>query len=1290
MPPASDACVEVTQGGMAVLATASVKLLGQKESMRVLCDGGAQANLISERVAKKLRLQSTGRTVRVRGWCAELAEECSREVRLTLVLNDGSQLAIACLVVAKLELDLPNEQLIVEVPQQCKGKLADPEFQSPGPVTMVVGAGLLALVTESQNIRHKGYLFQSTRLGWLVSGGSGLMKAESGGAHISLAQGLDLEQIVNRFWELEEFPKSRVRSKDEEECERIFKQSVQRDSTGRYIVRIPTRPQLEVMGSSKEAAWQRFLALKRRFERDPEYQRKYQDEMNSLLAAGYMLEVSRPAVAPVYHLPHHAVCGKWRVVYDASCKATGGLSLNECQYVGERLQDDLFQLLLRFRTWAVAITADIRKMYLQVKIPEDQYDLQRIFWQEEGRPVQEYWLTRVTFGMSSAPFCAVRAMQQCARDHSEQYPIGAKAVVRDFYVDDCLTGADSVQEAVEMTKQLGELLQRGGFELRRWCSNERAVTIAHEGEKDFAESMEGSVLGLRWLNASDMLAFKWRGRKEQIEPTKRGMLRDLAQIFDPLGLLGPATMRGKVAIRRLHVAKFAWDVQLPHDIVEEWKSWREALMSLQALQIPRLVNHRNIVAIHGFADASEVAYGAVVYAAMKQDNGQEAMVLLASRSRLAPLKGLTIPRLELCAAVVLARLVAVLVGAIDKLDVPIYLWTDSMITLHWIGREAGWKTFVHNRVQKIRDLSEHWQWGHVRSACNPADLLSRGVEPGTLVDQELWWSGPSAGDLQTETSQLSADEQQQAEAERKKEEVVMALASGVGDAPFEAALQRSSNLGRLIRAMCWIRRFARNCRSKAPRQTFATKDDMWNFLKTVTFDEAEERAALMDWCRIVQHRSFAAEIKAIKGEVPLPRGSPLLRLTPFLDTDGVLRILGRLESAPGNFERKHQVLLPGSSRLSKLIVWHVHKQTLHGGTQVMAAQLREWAWITRLRDVCRATTGSCVKCIRQAAKPVEQRMGHLPEERVVPGRPFEVSGVDYAGPFEVKPDLVRSRVRLKKWVAVFVCFKTKAVHLELVSDLSSRAFMRAFMRFTSIRGPCKELWSDNAKTFEGADSELQEMAKSWEESSWQGECNGMRVRWRFIAPRAPHQGGLWEAAVRSMKFHLYRVIGKQILNTEEWQTLLAQISAVLNSRPLMPISEDVEDLEYLTPQHLLTGGNAAMPVGHRLAEEPEALRNRYHLLQALLQGFWRRWQAEYVQSLQVRQKWTQQRRNIQVGDLVLLVEDDLAPSFWRTGRVQKVLPGPDGLVRNVRLKVVGAKKPWIRCVQKLVLLVGRS
>lgn len=345
-------------------------------------------------------------------------------------------------------------------------------------------------------------------------------------------------------------------------------------------------------------------------------------------------------------------------------------------------------------------------------------------------------------------------------------------------------------------------------------------------------------------------------------------------------------------------------------------------------------------------------------------------------------------------------------------------------------------------------------------------------------------------------------------------------------------LEDTSSLEKLMIRTCWVQLYFRNLRRLAverrmpeghdeqrsasragdriQRTPLLRKEEILDLAKGRQFAHGERELALKYWFKTEQRAWYSQEIKALEQEKALSVNSRLTGLTPFLDGEGLLRVRGRLDKAELSFDQKHPFLLPDGSRLAKLIVEGTHKATLHGGYQIMAVQIRERFWITRLKQLCRTVVSKCVRCTRYEERTVEQLMGSLPEARVTESKVFERTGVDYAGPFEIKPDLTRSKVRLKKYVAVFVCMSSKAVHLELVEDLTTQAFIRAFIRFAATQGKeCKELWSDNGTTFVGAAKELGRMLKSWSQPGTveNEKLMAMAVKWNFITPRAPHQGG---------------------------------------------------------------------------------------------------------------------------------------------------------------------------------------
>ncbi|XP_067129092.1 uncharacterized protein [Centruroides vittatus] len=349
-------------------------------------------------------------------------------------------------------------------------------------------------------------------------------------------------------------------------------------------------------------------------------------------------------------------------------------------------------------------------------------------------------------------------------------------------------------------------------------------------------------------------------------------------------------------------------------------------------------------------------------------------------------------------------------------------------------------------------------------------------------------------------------------------------------------------------------------------------------------------------------------------------------------------------------------------------------------------------WILSGRSVVRNVIHKCVTCVRTRGRTASQLMGDLPAPRVQPSRPFTITGLDYAGPYLFKLRGGRGVRSSKCYVAIFVCFSTKAVHLELVSDLSTPTFLAALKRFIARRGKPVKMVSDCASNFKRAGKELKEVYKNVSLIDKSSELAHFiaseGITWIFNPPAAPHFGGIWESAVKSMKFHLKRVIGSTLLTYEEFVTLLTQVEACLNSRPLCPMSSDPNDLQVLTPGHFLIGAPLIAIPESDLSDIALPRLKRWTLVQQTVSHFWKRWNAEYLTTLQQRRKWYRSSPNLEIGDLVLLKNEQLPPNQWKIGRVIQTHPGSDGRVRVVTVFTSTGK--LIRPVTKLCPLPSNN
>nr|XP_013190109.1 unnamed protein product [Amyelois transitella] len=401
----------------------------------------------------------------------------------------------------------------------------------------------------------------------------------------------------------------------------------------------------------------------------------------------------------------------------------------------------------------------------------------------------------------------------------------------------------------------------------------------------------------------------------------------------------------------------------------------------------------------------------------------------------------------------------------------------------------------------------------------------------------------------------------------------------------------------------------------------------------------------------------------LSGNRKLPNKSALIKFNVFLDDNKIMRVGGRLVNSLFCFEKKHPIILQSTHKFTKLLFEFEHIRLMHAGPQLMLASIRDSYWPIGGRNLARSCYRKCVRCCRISGRTVSPIMGNLPQQRLLPGGyPFQCTGVDYAGPIMAASRQGRGCKLIKVYIAIFVCFTTKAIHLELVSDLTSNKYLIALFRFISRRGKPDDIYSDNGTSFVWACNELSKFLKTNCDSLSEQLAND-GIKFHFIPAYSPYYGGLWEAGVKSTKFHLRRVLGNCNLTFEELNTTLVQIEAILNSRPLTPLSSDPADCTPLTPGHFLIGRPLTSLPRHDIKDHFTASLSRFQRIEQLRQHFWARWSKEFVSELQHRTKWQKGNDTLKLGALVVVKEDHLPPLKWRLGRVIAVHPGSDRIVR---------------------------
>ncbi|XP_047024876.1 uncharacterized protein LOC124633636 isoform X1 [Helicoverpa zea] len=906
---------------------------------------------------------------------------------------------------------------------------------------------------------------------------------------------------------------------------------------------------------------------------------------------------------------------------------------------------------------------NIKKQY--VDFIKEYLDLGHL--EDTSLPLKVLQLNTVTYGTASAPFLSTRCLLQLAEECTDMSI--ANIIKNDFYYDDLSTGASTEDELLKIYNSVTEILSSASFPLRKIRTNCPKIFENDVNNNTLNLTKQSCVLGLNWSPTVDLFTFPIDINIDSLNITKRTIISTTCKIFDPLGVLCACIITAKIILQHLWSAKIDWDDSVPDDIKNSWIKFTKNLSDLSNIKLERNVicDLPISVELHCFVDASQNAYSACVYLRTTNNNNQITVKLLCSKARVAPLKPTTIPRLELCGALLGARLCAKVLESLRCNIISKTIWTDSMVVLGWLKVQyKHLKAFVRNRVNEINEITADYSWRHVPTDCNPADLASRGVTPQQLQSSSLWWEGPSF--LRRDPSEWPQQGVPNLELPELK---VMVTSIDTNFLDFT----RYSNFTKLKRIMAYVHRFVNNFICKYSKNKNFNKltgclstDELCNSLKTLI--------------RCCQVQSFSCELNTIKTNKELHHKSKMLPLKPFIDEDGILRVGGRIQNTNYNFEKRHPIILDAKHSFTKLLMRHEHLRLFHAGPQLLLSSIREEYWPIGGRNLARSILRKCVVCIRFKGKTLQPIMGNLPNVRTNPSFPFYSCGTDFAGPFMISSRKGRGSRVSKCYLCLFVCLTTKAVHLELVSDLTTQGFLMCLRRFVSRRGKPYEIYSDNGKTFVGANNELGRVLKSSREAVTEyGSTEG--IRFKFSPAYSPHFGGIWEAGVKSSKHHLKRIAGNAALTFEELATLFTQIEAILNSRPLSPLSSDPTDLLPLTPGHFLIG-RPLKSVPSLLIEKSRA--NRYERIEQLRQQFWERWRREYLAELQQRTKWRRPDRELKVGDLVILKEDNLPPLCWRLGRITKLYQGPDGVSRVA--DVLTSRGTVKRAVHKFCIIPG--
>lgn len=1247
-----------------LLATAVVKIQGADgtlHKMRALIDQGSQISLITEHAAQLIGIKRQKCKGVVFG-VGQKESNCKGSITIScLSLYNEFKFETSVLIMKNLIKNLPNRSFTKPSWTHLQNiNLADPDFNKSRPVDLLFGADIYSQIMLGGMIKGDDAtqpIAQQTHLGWLLCGSVRTFQC-----NVVLNNVEDMKQ----FWDAEDISDQSNDSQEDQKCIEYYTNTTQRLNGGRYEVRLPWKDEMEKkIGASKPMAIAQFKSLERKLEKHEQLAKAYKDFMSEYIELGHM-KLSTSNVTPECYLPHHGVqraestTTKYRVVFNASAKTSTGCSLNDLMYRGPNLQQNLQTLLIQWRQYKYAYTADIEKMYRQILVAQCDQPLQKIVWRESPKqPLKSYQLTTVTYGTKAAPFLAMMTLRRLAADERNSFPEASKVVEEAFYMDDLVHGSHTTAQGKKIISDLEQLLKRGGFNLRKWTANNSTLLeevpsqLVDERVFNFKTEQTSKTLGLCWNSKQDKFTFQCSISNVNKKHTKRSLLAEISKLFDPLGWLAPVSTKFKLLFQKLWETKLEWDEEVSDNINNEWCKIQADIKAINACEIPRWLrcDENSIIELYGFSDASLNAYACVIYARVHLSTK---VTLVAAKSKIVPHRKITtLPRLELNGAYLLAKLMHKVKEALNQHLIRTYGWTDSMVVLGWLqGEPSRWKTYVENRVRKIHEVMPSSCWDYVNTTENPADAASRGQYAGQLKDNQLWWQGPLwLSSLRTsDMEKLTYTTDQEAKTITRKQTNATQINIATTNI-IEQLLQRHSSFNYIVRIIAWILRALNPKRRQLPK--YLTLHELNNATKAIV--------------KQTQQQVFDTDISHLRKQARLLTNSKLIALNPYIDQEDLLRVGGRLRNAMISEDMKHPMIIPHNSRLTQLLIDQAHRMTFHGGPRLTLSYLRQKYWIIGGIRATKKQIRKCVTCRKINPGKQHQLMGELPSARTNPAPPFYHTGVDYTGFVDVKMNKGRGAKTTKGYIAVFICMVTKAVHLELVSDLTSSTFLAALNRMAARRGAPRHLYSDNGTNFIGANRQLREQYEeieiTYRNEKLQKEILELNIEWHFNAPAWPSAGGLWERAVRSLKHHLKRVVGDQKLTFEEYYTILSKLEACLNSRPLCPLTENIEDLDCLTPAHFLTGRS-----GLTVIETKEDARTRWELTRKIFVDVWKKWKDEYLSQLLARTKWQKPQKNLEIGDLVVIHDDNMPAGRWLMGRITKLYPGEDGYVRVVDLK----------------------
>ena len=1285
--------------------------------VNLLADTGANTSCLDVDVARELELKGEKRPyhVQVGGGKTHSYSSFAADVEIQGVQNRAKAYQIRFQVYRQ-PCGLLERVDWADAKQQWDHfKELDLPTAAPGPIQGIVGTQdfiLLAPVAPAiSKGRHDPVAFQ-TRLGWMIGGRVTVEPTQTMQIHAQLMNNdqtveslccKDTRAALARIW-MAEGPAEAARIRglapvqrmtaSEKAAEEIFQRTQQRREDGRYEVGLLWKPHVYLPSNYQEAL-DSFYQLERRMAKCPEMKEQFVNTIRDWENKGIVSYLSPHDSRIRYILPTFMVVRldkattSYRLVVDGA-RRFHGTSINDKLFVGPVLINNLQDVLVRFRQGKHAVTCDISMMYLNIRVADRDRDYLCIFFRERPwKPLRVARLNSHPFGLSSSPFVAMKAVQHHASLRKELYPKADQAVREAVLVDDFVLSGNSPSELKTTIEEVQSLVAEMGMELHKFAASHQQI-ISHVPRERIAKSKvlgeeETSeehalptvkTLGLTWDAEDDTFAVNFHPKFETGTLTLRKVVSDGGRLYDPLGLILPVAMTGRVLQQLCWTESQGWDEPLGETLSRRWREWVTHTKQVPTLKIPRAIIDKNREAakqrLMVFADASGTAQAAVAYIQTLYTDGRLEARLLASRGKVTSLrKQESIPRLECLAAALGAELGFRLSHVLGWHPGDVYYFSDSMTTLWWIKTPKPLKIFVANRVCNILDASEVHQWRYVNTKDNPADIPTRTTSVRGLAEKQLWWWGPSF--LTRPESQWPAQPE------------VIETPEGLEDTKdvdhiaHKLNTQAARNLVPHERMQILLREIW--AKYSGSRRGFRVMSVVHRALthwlrQGIAPDEARAINATtraqweddaLEFCIRGEQTKFLPEIMAkVKDRQPLPKRYACWRL--FIDGRGILRINGRLaENRTTSLEERNPIFLTTAMPIAKELAKMTHEDNKHaGGAQHLMADLRTKFWIEHGLTMAKRVLKECSECARNNARTIAHQTAplHYTRTDAPVGRVFHSIGIDMFGPMEVTQG--RGKPRGKRYGLIITCCFSRAISVEVMRDASADSCLMAFKRHAAIYGQPEEINSDQGTNLQYARKVLMEIQTVWEDAQPLLKDHFPGIKWRVNPPYSPSYGGHYEALIKVLKNTFKHIARwpKYSFTDEQLITGLKEAAAMANMRPLTEVSTDPNDPPPLRPSDFLHRKILGTTPDWRSTTMYRRVKDELDQFQ---QELWTRMRKEVLSGLQKVKNWDS-ANPVEEGDLVFYKSDEWRPDLWPLARVVSIFPGKDGEKRVMKLR----------------------